>query len=126
MAHFAKVNEDGIVVDVIVAEKNFIDNHTTGTWIQTSYNTYGNVHYDKDGIPDGGIAINKNFAGIGYTYVAGKGFHRPQPFPSWTLNSDTYFWEPPVAYPDDGKRYVWNEELHQENNSLGWVEVDTI
>jgi hypothetical protein len=124
MTHFAQIDEDGVVTNVIMAEQDFIDNHTTGTWVQTSYNTRGGVHYGQNGEPDSGVALNKNYAGIGFSYVAGVGFHAPQPYPSWTLNSDTFFWEAPIAYPDDGKRYKWNEELHQENNSLGWVEVE--
>jgi hypothetical protein len=94
MTHFAQI-EDGVVTNIIVAEQDFIDNHTTGVWVQASYNTRGGVHYAPDSnTPDGGVALHKNYAGIGYTYVAGIGFHAPQPYPSWTLDSDTYLWEP--------------------------------
>jgi hypothetical protein len=87
--------------------------------VQTSYNTRGGVHYAPDSnTPDDGVALNKNFAGIGFIYVDGVGFHAPQPFLSWTLNSDTYVWEPPVAYPDDGKNYHWDED------TTAWVEVE--
>jgi hypothetical protein len=117
MTHFAQI-EGGVVTNVIVAEQDFIDNHTAGTWVQTSYNTHGGVHYAPDSnTPDGGVALNQNYAGIGYTYVDGVGFHAPQPYPSWTLDSDTYLWEPPVAYPDDGRRYAWNED------TTAWVEI---
>lgn len=109
MTHFAKI-ENGVVVRVIVAEQDFIDNCTTGTWVQTSYNTYGGLHYAPDSnTPDGGAALNKNFAGIGFSYVEGEGFHPPQPYNSWTLNPTTYLWEPPIARPDDGKEYTWDE-----------------
>jgi len=111
MSHYAKV-VDGKVVSVIVAEedffKTFVDT-SPGQWIQTSYNTRGNVHYGADGKPDGGVALRGNYAGIGYTYDAVKDvFVAPQPFPSWTLNAN-HLWEAPVAMPTDGKPYVWNE-----------------
>jgi hypothetical protein len=66
MSHFAKI-ENNIVTNVIVAEQEFIDTQS-GTWIQTSYNTHGNVHYGQDGNDDGGVALRANYAGIGYTY----------------------------------------------------------
>jgi len=116
MSHFAKV-ENGIVTQVIVAEQDFIDSGVVGHgWIQTSYNTRGNVHYGQDGQPDGGVALNKNYAGIGYTWD-GTGFAAPQPYPSWTLNQNTYLWESPVPYPTDGKIYSWDEA------ATSWVEV---
>lgn len=106
MAHFAKV-VDGIVTRVIVAEPEFFDtfvDETPGTWIQTSYNTHGGQHPE-------GRPLRKNFAGVGYTYDKDKdAFIPPQPFNSWTLNEDTCLWDPPVAYPTDGKPYMWNEE----------------
>ena len=104
MAHFAKV-VDGIVTEVIVAEQDFIDTHCTGTWIQTSYNTYGGVH------SQGGTPLRKNFAGKGFTYDSSADvFYAPKPYESWKLNTTTYLWEPPVAYPKDGKVYSWNEK----------------
>ena len=104
MAHFAKV-VDGIVTEVIVAEQDFIDTHCTGTWIQTSYNTKGGVH------SQGGTPLRKNFAGKGFTYdSSADAFYAPKPYESWTLNTTTSLWEPPVAYPTDGEIYSWNEE----------------
>ena len=79
-----------------------------GTWIQTSYNTRGGKHYGADGQPDNGVALNKNYAGIGYTWD-GTGFHAPQPFSSWKLNADSYLWEAPTPMPTDGKLYQWVE-----------------
>ena len=110
MSHFAKI-EDGTVTQVIVAEQEFVDTQE-GTWVQTSYNTKGGVHYSPDtGEPDGGLALRKNYAGIGFTYDSDRdAFIAPQPFPSWTLNETSCTWEAPVAYPDDGEMYIWNED----------------
>ena len=106
MAHFAKVN-NGIVTKVIVAEQEFIDNmidNEPGKWVQTSYNTYGGVHQL------GGTPLRKNYAGIGFTYDKDKdAFIPPKPYPSHILNEDTCLWDPPVAMPTDGQRYIWNE-----------------
>jgi len=113
MAHFAKV-ENGIVTQVIVVEQDVIDSGLFGDpsqWIQTSYNTHGNVHYGQDGKPDNGVALRGNFAGIGYTYNKKlDAFYPPQPYPSWVLSPKTINWESPVPYPDDGKAYQWNED----------------
>tara|TARA_R110002050_G_scaffold173571_1_gene306502 strand:- start:3740 stop:4099 length:360 start_codon:yes stop_codon:yes gene_type:complete len=116
MTHYAKI-ESGIVTNVLVAERDFIDNHMTGTWVQTSYNTRGGKHFaPNSNTEDDGVALNKNYAGIGHIYVEGVGFHEPQPYTSWTLDEDTYLWEPPSAYPGDGKRYTWDEDTE------AWVE----
>ena len=120
MAHFAKV-ENGIVTQVIVAEQDFINTGAVGdpsSWVQTSYNTRGGVHYGADGQPDGGVALRKNYAGIGYTYDSERdAFYAPKPYTSWVLNETTCYWEAPTAMPDDGKRYTWNEE------TTSWDEV---
>ena len=119
MSHFAKI-ENNIVTNVIVAEQEFIDTQS-GTWVQTSYNTIGNVHYGQDGNPDGGVALRANYAGIGYTYDAENDvFYAPKPYASWTL-ADTWQWVCPLTYPDDDKDYQWNEDLHQADNTKGWV-----
>ena len=124
MAHFAKLGEGNIVLTVNVVDNNeapteqagidFLNNlfKTNDNWKQTSYNTRGGVHYDPiSKTPDGGLALRKNYAGVGYIYDKGRdAFMLPQPFPSWTLNEDTCWWEAPVPYPDDGKDYKWNEE----------------
>lgn len=117
MAHFARVL-DGIVQEVIVAEQSYIDNlvyDKPGKFIKTSYNTVGGVHYSDNSrtIPseDQSKALRKNFAGPGYHYdKENDAFYGPQPHNSWTLNTTTFIWEPPVAYPDDGNFYHWNEE----------------
>ena len=111
MAHFAKLDENNVVTQVIVVANSdtsdasgvekehigaaFCEKLFGGTWKQTSYN--GNMR--------------KNYAGIGFTYNADiDAFVPPQPFASWTLNNDTAQWEAPVAMPDDGQMYTWNEE----------------
>ena len=105
MSHFAKVL-DGKVTQVIVAEPEFFQNFvdtSPGTWIQTSYNTYGNQHPNN-------TPLRGNFAGIGYTYdQANDVFYAPQPYTSWVLNQSTWLWHSPVSYPTDGKLYVWDE-----------------
>jgi hypothetical protein len=113
MAHFAKVI-DGIVTEVLVIEQDVIDTGAFGDpalFVQTSYNTHGGQHPE-------GRPLRKNYAGIGYTYDAERdAFIPPQPFASWTLNEDTCLWDAPVAQPDDGKPYLWDEE------TLAWVEI---
>lgn len=102
MAHFAKI-ENNVVSEVIVAEQDFIDT-LEGTWVQTSYNTRGGVHLL------GGTPFRKNFAGIGYTYDSdADAFIPPQPFPSFVLDTASYTWNPPIAHPNDGESYEWNE-----------------
>jgi len=114
MAHYAKV-KNGIVQQVIVAEKDFLDTFTdtsAGEWIQTSYNTKGGVH------ELGGTPLRKNYAGIGYTYDRERdAFIPPNDYPSWTLNEETCQWQSPVPYPNDGKLYKWNEEI------TNWEEI---
>ena len=113
MAHFAKV-VDGKVSQVIVAEPEFFNtfvDSSPGAWIQTSYRTHGGQHPE-------GTPLRKNYAGIGYSYDAGRdAFIPPKPFASWTLNDTTCLWDAPVAMPTDGKVYTWNEE------TVNWVEV---
>tara|TARA_A100000171_G_scaffold25933_1_gene24195 strand:+ start:44 stop:430 length:387 start_codon:yes stop_codon:yes gene_type:complete len=127
MAHYAKVL-DGKVIKVIAAEAEFFDtfvDDSAGTWIQTSYNTRGGVHYQPNThtpSENQSLALRKNFAGVGYLYD-GTGFYAPQPFNSWTLNNTTYLWEAPLTYPTDGNVYRWNEDAYQADNTTGWVEV---
>lgn len=108
MGHYAKV-VDNKVVNVIVAEADFFDDFidtSAGRWIQTSYNTHGGVHLQ------GGTALRGNYAGIGFVYDPENDvFYEPQPFPSWTLNTTTWTWEPPIALPSDADTvvYEWNE-----------------
>ena len=101
MSHFAEISgSNNIVTRVIVAEQDFV-NSLQGSWIQTSYNTKGGVHYgDVSGsyVPDGGTQLRKNYAGVGYTYNTGSdAFIAPQPEPSasipYVLNEDSCVWE---------------------------------
>jgi len=114
MAHYAKV-VNNLVTQVIVAEAEFFDtfiDSSPGEWIQTSYNTSGGVHLS------GGVALRKNYAGVGDTYDATRdAFIEPQPYPSWTLNETTCIWTAPTAMPDDGKKYTWNED------TTAWIEI---
>jgi hypothetical protein len=110
MAHFAELDSDNNVIRVIVVDNNdildengneseevginFCTQLLGGIWKQTSYNA----------------TFRKNYAGIGFTYNAEKdAFIPPKPFSKWVLNEDTCNWEAPVAYPDDEKRYAWND-----------------
>ena len=121
MAHFAEINSDNIVQRVIVAEQDFIDTQD-GTWVQTSYNTKGGVHYGQDGNADGGVALRGNYAGNGYTYDTDNDvFYAPRPYASWTLNTNKWLWACPLTYPDDDKMYYWDEDVYQADNSKGWI-----
>jgi hypothetical protein len=105
LSHFAKI-ENGVVVQVIVAEEDFIQTGALGDpagFVQTSYNTHGGQHPEDR-------PLRKNYAGIGYTYDSGRdAFIPPQPYPSWTLNEDTCLWDCPVAMPTEGGPFTWNE-----------------
>lgn len=118
MAHFAKI-EDSVVTQVIVAEQEFINSGAVGSpaqWIQTSYNTRGNVHYGPDGLPDGGEPLRGNFAGIGHSYDAiNDKFIPPKPFNSWVLDTDSWIWQAPIPRPGD--QYYWDEA------TLSWVAI---
>jgi len=119
MAHFAKLDENNVVLEVHVVHNNelldesgveqeqrgvdFLINWSGGypLWKQTSYN--GNMR--------------KNYAGIGYTYDPQRdAFIPPKPYPSWVLNEDTCLWEAPVTMPTDGM-YSWDED------TVSWVEM---
>jgi hypothetical protein len=110
MAHFARLDENNIVTQVIVVHNNecldangnesevvginFCNNLLGGVWKQTSYNG----------------KMRKNYAGIGYTYDENRdAFIPPKPYASWQLNEDTCLWNPPIPKPDDGNFYTWNE-----------------
>jgi hypothetical protein len=119
MSYFAKV-ENGIVTEVIAITQENINSGLWGdptNWIQTSYNTRGGIHYAPDSdIPDGGEALNMNYAGIGF-YWDGKGFYAPSPYSSWIFDSTTYLWQPPIPYPTDGLLYTWDE------STISWKKV---
>ena len=119
MAHFAKLDENNVVLTVNVVNNNdvmldgveiesvgidFLTRWSNGytNWKQTSYNRN----------------FRKNYAGIGYTYdVQRDAFIPPKPYASWTLDEDTCLWQAPTAMPTDDKMYYWDE------STLSWIEV---
>lgn len=120
MAHFAKLNDQNIVIDVNVVSNEtinnlaFPDSEPVGieflikwsggysNWKQTSYNA----------------SFRKNFAGIDFSYDANlDAFVPSKPYPSWLLDTNTAQWQAPIPYPSDGKYYRWNEETQS------WVEI---
>ena len=107
MAHYAQIDSNNQVQQVIVAEQDFINSGAVGdpaTWIQTSYNTYGGQHRL------GGTPLRKNYAGIGYTYDSQRdAFIPPQPYPSWQLDEATCLWNAPTPMPTDNQTYMWDE-----------------
>ena len=118
MAHFAKLDENNIVRQVVVVADSVATDEAAGiafleslygtkfNWKQTSYNE----------------SFRKNYAGIGYTYDASKdAFIQVKPFDSWVLNETTCKYESPTPYPSDGKRYIWDEE---KDGGAGWVEIE--
>lgn len=123
MSHYAKV-VNGVVTSVIVADedffKTFVDT-SPGTWVQTSYNTRGGVHYaPNSNTPDGGVTLRGNYAGIGYVYDSTNDvFYPPQPYPSWTISAPNWTWTSPTPYPTDGNLYTWDE------TTKSWVAIPT-
>jgi len=113
MSHFAKVFEDR-VVGVIRAEPDFFTTFvdtSPGEWIQVSYNSRGNVHYLPDSnIPSGLPALRGNYPGVGYIYDRENDkFYPPTKYASWTLDTNTWLWNPPIPQPDDTGHWMWNE-----------------
>ena len=120
MAYYAFLDENNVVTEVIPGknETQLLDGLIPEEWygnyrgqrcIRTSFNTYGNIHRE------GKVAFRKNFASIGMIWD-GIGFYHLRPFPSWTLNSESYLWEPPISMPIDDKRYRWDE------TTTSWIE----
>ena len=122
MASFAKIKNNIVltvesVVNEVLKDSNGIEKESIGIkflknlynepnaiWKQTSYNTKGGIH------TEGGIPFRKNHASIGYTYDEDRdAFIAPKPFNSWVLNEETCLWEAPIAMPQDGNMYTWNE-----------------
>lgn len=121
MAHFARINENNIVTEVVVVPDEqehrgndflSVDLGLGGEWLQTSYNTQSGIHLD------GGVPFRKNFAGIGFAYDETRdAFIPPTPYASWVLDENTCLWESPIPHPSDGKDYYWDEE------NIAWVEI---
>ena len=103
MSHWAELDESNIVIRVLVGDNNdpngdegyqWLMDNLGGTWIKTSYNG----------------TIRKNYAGAGFTYdLQRDAFIAPKPFLSWILNEENCRWQAPIAYPNDGLTYLWNE-----------------
>ena len=123
MAHYALLNYQNIVTKVCTGKNEdetdanieiVYQNMFGQLCKRTSYNTKGGVHYDpvtNEPSADQSKAFRKNYAGVGYTYDESRdAFIPPKPFDSWTLNEGSCLWEAPVAMPDDGQKYSWNEE----------------
>ena len=123
MAHFAQLDENNIVTQVIVVhnnethDENGIESELKGVqfcqslfgentrWIQTSYNA----------------TKRKNYAGMGYEYDANRdAFIPPKPFPSWVLNENSCLWEAPIPMPIDSNLYIWDEPTQS------WIEVTNV
>jgi len=108
MAHYAILNENNVVTQVVVGKDETDNTHNWEEYYEakrTSYNTHGNIH-SEDKTP-----FRKNYAGIGYSYDETRdAFIPPKQYQSWTLNEDTCQWESPVVYPDESKIYTWNED----------------
>lgn len=121
MAHYAFLDDNNIVTEVIVGKNEGEDgidweahygDFRGQACKRTSYNTQGGVHNS------GGTPYRKNYAGIGYSYDSVRdAFVPPKPFESWSLDETSCLWEPPVAYPSDGKVYSWNE------GTTSWDEI---
>jgi len=133
MAHYAFLDDQNIVTEVIVGKDEGEDGINWEEWYgnfrglmckRTSYNTYGGVHYDPNtGVPskDQSKAYRKNYAGIGYAYdTTIDAFIPPQPYPSWILDISTCLWINTVPYPNDGYEYKWDED------TLSWVRIDDV
>ena len=127
MAHFAKLDENNVVIFVTVGrdedngKEAELSARTGDVYKQTSYNTHGGVH------ALGGTPFRKNYAGLGYTYDAGRdAFVPPKPYASWLLNETTCLWDSPVPYPTDvgteenPKRYTWDEA------TTSWILIETV
>ena len=119
MSHFAKLDENNIVIFVTKGRQEDdgkeaeLCARTGDRYVQTSYNTRGGVHLL------GGVPLRKNYAGIGYTYdEARDAFIPPKPYASWNLNEDTCLWEPPVPHPEGDGFYAWDED------SQSWLMVE--
>jgi len=104
MAHYAFLDENFVVTEVIagVDETELIEGLDTETW----YANYRGQPCKRTSYHNN---IRKQYAGIGFTFdETNDVFISPQPYPSWTLDSN-FDWQPPVPYPTDGDLYVWDE-----------------
>ena len=118
MAHFAQLDENNIVVQVIVAGDEYESTGEQlyaetvgGVWKRTSYNTVSGTHRN------GGTPFRGNYAGVGFKYDETlDAFIPPKPFESWLFNESTFNWVPPIPVPDASSVWMWDEEKQ------AWVE----
>jgi hypothetical protein len=114
MAHYAFLDEDNIVTEVItgIDETELIEGLDTETW-------YGNFRGQICKRTSYNGNYRKNYAGVGYTYDEDRdAFIAPKPFESWVLDEEACTWEPPVAYPVGDEQYIWDEE------AVDWVLIE--
>ena len=124
MAHFAELNDSNVVQRVIVVgNSDCLDgdnNESEAVGIQFCKSLYGEATNWKQ--TSYNYNIRKNYAGEGFTYDESRNaFIPPKTFPSSVLNEDTCLWKAPIDYPDATKRYEWDEDLYQSDNTKGWV-----
>jgi hypothetical protein len=122
MAHYAFLDENNVVTEVIVGKDEGEDGIDWEAHYgefrgqvckRTSFNTIGGQH------TGGGIPFRKNYAGIDYTYDPDRdAFIPPKPYPSWLLDEESCLWNPPIAPPNDGQVYMWDEA------TTSWVTND--
>ena len=142
MGHWARIDDNNIVQEVLVIKEAELDTGNWGDkskWIKTSYNTHEGKHYIPnehqdytEESPEQSKSIRFRFAGVGDVYDATNDvFYAQQPFVSWTLNTTNWIWEAPIEEPSlseeqgkNGKVYVWDEDLYQSDNTKGWVLVE--
>jgi len=111
MAHYAFLDDNNIVTEVIVGRHEY--ETVDGIFDWETY--YGELRGQRCVRTSYNANIRKNYAGVGHVYdEARDAFIAPQPFPSWVLDENTCQWDAPVSYPDDGADYVWDED------SLSW------
>ena len=116
MAHYAFIDENNIVTEVIVGKNEGEDGKSGEDW-EAHYGAFRGQVCKRTSY---NANIRKNYAGIGFTYDADlNAFIPPQPFASWILDTETAQWEAPVAMPTDGKMYAWNEA------TTSWIEIET-
>ena len=115
MAHYAFLDDNNIVTEVIVGRHEYETVDGISDW-ETYYGEIRNQRCVRTSYNNN---IRKNYAGIGYTYDDGRdAFIPPRPYPSWVLNDDTCLWDAPVSKPNDGQPYVWDED------TTSWVQID--
>jgi len=142
VGHWARIDENNIVQEVIVIKEAELDTGNWGdkaNWIKTSYNTFEGKHYTPkehqdftEESADQSKALRYRYAGTGMYYDSTNDvFYEQQPFASWTLNNTTWVWQAPISYPtlteeqmNQGVYYIWNEDAYQADNTQGWVLIN--